>query len=309
MAACGAAPAQDGGYPARAIRAVVPFVPGGGTDNQARLLGKKFQEFTGQTLVIDNRPGAGGLIGAELVTKAPPDGYTLLLTTTSIAINVSLHRKIAFDPFKDLAPVTLLSTGPYLLAVHPSMPVKSTKELVALAKRSPTRMNSASSGAGTAPHITLEMFNRTAGINAQHIPYKGGGAAVLALITGEVEFNFLSAFTAGPYVKSGRIRALAITSREPVENFPGLPTVGATYPGFESYNWYALFLPAATPRDIVMRVHGLAVKSLHSPELQAYIKMESGTASGSTPEEFAAYYRSEVERYAQVIKAAKIQAN
>ena len=288
----------------------MPFTPGGGTDIQARLLGRKFTEFTGQPFVVDNRPGAGGLIGAELVVKAPPDGHTVLITSTSIAINVSLQKKLAFDPLKDLQPVSLLTTGPYLLAVHPSMPVRSVKELIALAKRSPAPMNSASSGAGTAPHLTLELFKRKAGVPVTHVPYKGGAAAIQALITGEVDFEFVSAFTAGPFVKSGRVRVLAISSNKRSSNFPAVPTVAeAGVPGFESYNWTAAFLPAGASKEVTGRLHGILVKGLNSPELQEYVKTESGSSIGSTPDEFAAYFRRVVATYAQVIREGNIKAD
>lgn len=295
------------GYPARSVRVIVPFGAGGGTDIQGRVLGKRFYANTGQTFVVDNRPGAGGLIGAELTAGAPADGYTLLFTTTSLAINISLRKKIAFDPFKDLAPLSLVSSVPYLLVAHPSVPARSLKELIELARKRAVKMNASSAGTGTSPHLTLEILKRTADIDVTHVSYKGGGPAILAVVTGEVDFEFASPLSAQPHLKSGKVRALAVTTAERSPVFPDLPTIASLYPGFETYNWYGMFVPAGVPKDIVARIHSEITKALKSPEVNEFITKEGGTPIGSTPDEFAAYFRREVDKYAQVIRAGNIK--
>jgi tripartite-type tricarboxylate transporter receptor subunit TctC len=304
----GAAQALAQAWPSKTVRIVVPFAPGGGTDIQGRLLGKKFTESMGQTFVLDNRAGAAGLIGAEIVAKSPPDGYNILFTTASLAVNVSLYKKIAIDPVKDLTPVSWISSVPLVLVVHPSVPVKNVKELVALAKKRSGKMNVASNGSGTTSHLSIEMLRQLAGVDVTHIPYKGGGPAITAMLTGEVDFAFATALAAQPHIKSGRVRPLAVTTGKRSSTFPDLPTMDSLYPGFESDNWYAMFLPAGTPREIVAKLNAEIVKALKSPDVRDFITKEGGDPVGSSPDELAKYFRREIDKYAKVIKAGNITA-
>ncbi len=295
-------------YPNRSVRIIVPFGAGGGTDIQARLLGKKFNESMGQTFVVDNRPGASGLIGADLAAKSPPDGHTILFTTTSLAVNVSLYKKMPLDPLKDLEPISWISSVPLVLVTHPSVPVKSVKELIALAKKRAGKMNAASNGSGTTSHLSIEMLKQMAGVDVTHIPYKGGGPAMTAMISGEVDFTFATALAAQPYIKSGRVRALAVTTGKKSAAFPDLPTMASLYPGFESDNWYAMFFPAGTAKEIVAKLNSEIIKALKSAEIRNFMEKEGADPVGSTPEELAAYFRREVDKYAKVIKTGNIQA-
>jgi tripartite-type tricarboxylate transporter receptor subunit TctC len=294
-------------WPAKPVRVVVPFGPGGGTDVQGRLLGKKFYESMGQTFIVDNRGGAGGMIGAEIVAKAPPDGYTLLFTTASLAVNTSLFKKLAFDPQKELQPVSWISSVPLVLTVHPSVPAKSVRELVALAKKRNGQMNAASNGSGTTSHLSLEMLQQYTGVKVGHIPYKGGGPAMTALLSGEVDFSFAVALTAQPLIKANRVRALAVTTFRKSSVFPDLPTMGSIYPGFESDNWYAMFFPAGTSREVVNKLNGEILKALKSSDVRDFIVREGGDPVGSTPEQLATYLKREVDKYAKVIRAGNIQ--
>jgi tripartite-type tricarboxylate transporter receptor subunit TctC len=293
-------------WPSRAVRIVVPFAPGGGTDIQARLLGKKFQESMGQTFAIDNRAGMAGLTGADIVAKSPPDGYTLLFTTASLAVNVSLYQKISFDPVKDLLPVSWVSSVPLVLVVHPSVPARNVRDLIALAKRSAVRMNVASNGSGTTSHLSIEMLRQMAHVEVAHIPYKGSGSVMIALLSGEVDFYFGPALAVQPFIKQGKVRPLAVTTRKRSSAFPDLPTMDSIYPGFESDNWYAMFLPAGTPKEIVSKLNAEILKALKAPDLRDFITKEGGDLVGSSPEELAKYFQREVARYAKLIKAGNI---
>jgi tripartite-type tricarboxylate transporter receptor subunit TctC len=295
-------------WPTKPVRIVIPFAPGGGTDIQGRILGKKFYESLGQTFVIENRTGASGLIGAEIVAKSPPDGYNILFTTASLSVNVSLYKKIAFDPVKDLTPVSWISSVPLVLVVHPSVPAKSVKELIALMKKQKGKMNGANNGAGTTSHLSIEMLKQFAGVDVASIPYKGGGPAIAAVLSGETDFAFATALAAQPHVRSGRVRPLAVTTAKPSSAFPGLPTMLSMYPGFESDNWYAMFLPAGTPKDIVVKLNGEILKALKSSDVRGFIVKDGGDPVGSTPEELGAYFKREVEKYAKIIKAGNITA-
>lgn len=306
MALAGGAFAQA--WPAKTVRVIVPFGPGGGTDIQGRLLSRKFYDSMGQTFVIENRAGASGLIGAELIARSPPDGYNILFTTASLSVNVSLYKKIVFDPVKDLQPVSWVSSVPLVLVVHPSVPVKSAQELVALTKRQKEGLNGASNGAGTTSHLSLEMLKQFAGAKLEHIAYKGGGPAMTAMVSGEVDFQFATALAAKAFIDHGKVRALAVTTAKRSGTFPNLPTMASIYPGFESDNWYAMFLPAGTPKDIVARLNAEIVKALKSPDLRDFIVKEGGDPVGSTPEELAAYFQREVGKYAKIIKAGNITA-
>jgi tripartite-type tricarboxylate transporter receptor subunit TctC len=306
--AIGAA-AQAQSWPAKPVRILIPFAPGGGTDIQGRLLGKKFYESMGQTFVVENRTGAAGLIGAEVVARSPADGYTILFTTASLAVNVSLYKKIAFDPLKDLEPVSWISSVPLVLVVHPSVPAKSPRELVALAKREKGKMNAAHNGSGTTSHLSIEMLKQFAGVDVTPIPYKGGGPAIAAMISGETDFSFATALAAQPHIKAGKVKALAVTTAKPSGALPGLPTMQSIYPGFESDNWYAMFYPTGTPKDIVAKLNAEIVKALKANDLREFIVREGGDPVGSTPAELGAYFKREVSKYAKIIKAGNISAD
>jgi tripartite-type tricarboxylate transporter receptor subunit TctC len=305
-AACFAAAAYGQTWPAKPVRIIVPFGAGGGTDIQARLLAKSFYESMGQTFVVENRAGAAGIIGAEIVARSPADGYTILFTTASLAVNVTLYgKRVKFDPLKDLAPVSWISSTPLVLVVHPSVPAKSVKELVALAKRT-GKMNAGSNGAGTTSHLSVEMLQQMTGIKVAHIPYKGGGPSMVALMSGETDFLFATGPVAGPQVKAGKVRALAVTTPKRSSAFPDLPTMNSILPGFESDNWYAMFFPAGTPRPIIEKLNSEIAKALQSKEMREFMPREALDPVASTPEELTALFRREIERYAKVIRAANI---
>ncbi len=299
------APAQS--FPVKTLRIIVPVQPGGGLDPQARLLGRKFQESMGQSVVVENRPGAGSMIGTELVAKSPADGYTLLCAAASLASAVTLYRNLPFDVQRDLAPVSQISSNAQFLIAHPSLPAASLNEFIALARKQAGKMNAASGGTGTANHLVLEMFKQRAGFQATHIPYKGSGPATIALMSGEVDFSFAGAISMIPHMRSGKVRALAVTSPAPSRLAPGLPTLASLYPGFESVNWYAIFVPAATPAAIVNKLSAEIIAAIKSPEMRDFMLKEGADPVGSTPQEFAAYFKSEVARYAKVIQAANIR--
>jgi tripartite-type tricarboxylate transporter receptor subunit TctC len=296
-------------WPTRSARIVMPFAPGGGTDIMGRLMSKKFTESMGQTFVTENRAGAGGLIGAELVAKAPPDGYTILVTTASLAVNVNLHKKLAFDPLKDLAPVSRLTSVPLMLVVHPSVPARTPQELVALAKKRPGGMNAGSNGTGTTSHLAIEMLNQAAGIKVTHIPYKGGGPAQIAMLAGEVDFRFSSVVSGIVHIRSGRMRPLAVTTAKRSFLLPELPPLSSIYPNTECDQWYAMFLPAGTPKEIVSKLHAETVKALASADVKEFMKSDGADVVGSTPEELAAFFKLEVARYAKVIATANVKAD
>ena len=301
-----AATARAQNWPDKPVRMIVPFGAGGGTDIQGRLLAQKFYASMGQTFVVDNRPGAAGLIGAELAVKSPPDGYTILFTTASLSVNVTLYKKtLTFDPLKDLAPVCWVSSVPLVLVTHPSVPVKSVKELIALAKRT-GKLNAGSNGAGTTSYLAVEMFKQATGANVTNVPYKGGGPAVTALISGEVDFEFGTALAVAPHVKSGKVRALAVTTAKPSKVYPDLPTMTSIYSGFDVDNWYAMFMPAGTPKPIIDKLHAEILKGLKSADVEEFMAKEGGQPVGSTPEELTEMFRREIAKYARVIESAHI---
>ena len=305
LAGAGGASAQT--WPAKPVRIVVPFTPGGGLDIQARLFGKKFYETLGQTFVIENRTGAGGLIGAEAVARAAPDGYTVLFSSASLAVNVSLYKKLAFDPVKDFDPVSWVSSVPLVLVVHPSVPVKNVPELVALAKKRAGQFNASSNGVGTTSHLSIEMLKQYAGVAVTHVPYKGGGPATTAVLSGEVDIAFVPVLSAQPFMKSGKVKVLAVTTAKRSSILPAVPTMKSFYPEFESDNWYAFFVPAGTPQDIVAKLNAEILKALKAPDVIDYLSHDGADPVGSTPAELAANYRREIVKYAKLIKAANIQ--
>lgn len=301
----GAAFAQA--WPVKPVRVIVPFAPGGGTDIQARLLAKNFHESMGQTFVVENRSGAGGIIGAELAVRSPADGYTILFTTASLSVNVTLYgKRVKFDALKDLTPVSWISSTPLVLVTHPSVPAKSVKELVALAKRT-GNMTAASNGAGTTSHLSVEMLKQATGLNVVHIPYKGGGPSMVSVISGETDFLFATGPVSAPQIKAGKVRALAVTTPKRSSTFPDLPTMNSVFPGFESDNWYAMFFPAGTPADIVNRLNSEIAKALKAKNIRDFMPREALDPVASSPAELSALFKREIARYAKIIQAANIK--
>ncbi len=302
----GAASVQaQGQYPVKPVRLIVPFPPGGGTDTLARILGQKLADVLGQQVVIDNRPGAGTNIGAEIAAKAPPDGYTVLMGNIAHAINVTLYSKLSYDLVRDFSPVTLLASTPNILVVHPSLPVKSVKELVALAKARPGQLDYASSGGGSSAHLAAELFINMAGVKMTHVPYKGGGPAVIALLGGQCSVGFATTPSVINHIKSGKLRGLAVTTAQRSPSTPELPTISeAGVAGYEAGTWYGLLVPTGTSGEIVARLHAEAVKLLNLPEVKERLAATGFEPIGNTPEQFAAYIRSEIEKWAKVVKAS-----
>ena len=294
--------AQAQEYPARPLRIVLPFSPGGGTDLLARMLSKRFYEAFGQAAAVDNRPGAGGNLGAELVAKSAPDGYTLLMSTASVAVNVSLYPRLPFDARRDLIPITQVGSSPLAVTVHPSVPARSVGDLVALAKKSRGGLNFGSNGTGTTSHLAMVMFNQMTGATLTHIPYKGAGALMTAMLSGEVELGFPAVISVQPHLRSGRLRALAVTTKRLSSVLPDVPTLDASYPGFDIDNWFALFAPAGTPAVIVNRLHAEVIKALQHSESKTFMRSEGAEPVGSTPAEFAAFFAREVDKFALIVK-------
>jgi tripartite-type tricarboxylate transporter receptor subunit TctC len=301
------AAAQD--YPSKPIRMIVPFPPGGPNDILGRVVAQKLTEQMGQQVVADNRAGAGGIIGTELAARSAPDGYTLLLSgTASLSINPSLHKKLPYDPLKDFAPISLMATAPSILVTHPSVAVRSVKELIAFAKAKPGQLNFASAGLGTPPHLAGELFKHMAGIDMVHVPYKGGGPALTDLLGGQVNLYFSGISSALPFVKDGKLRGIAVTSSKRTPLMPDMPTISESgLPGYEVGNWYAMLAPAGTSASIVNRLNAQIVKALAASEVRKRFTELAADPVGSTPAQLAAYNRSELIKWAQVIKAAGIK--
>jgi tripartite-type tricarboxylate transporter receptor subunit TctC len=295
-------------WPDKTVRILVPYPPGGGTDIQARLLSVAFQKSMGQNFLIDNRTGASGNIGTQIAVDSPPDGNTILFVSGLISVVVTLFAtRIKFDVHKDLTPISWISSTPLVLTVHPSVPVNSVKELVALAKRHPGRMNAVGNAAGTTSHLSAEMLNQTVGIKSTVVTYRGAGPAVIALISGEVDYGFMTAPSIMPHLKSGKARALAVTTPKRSSAFPDLPTMNTIYPGFEADNWYAMFYPKGTPRPIIDKMNAEIKKALETPEIKAFYLREALDPVASSPEELSALLEREIPKYAKVIKQANIR--
>jgi tripartite-type tricarboxylate transporter receptor subunit TctC len=297
-------------YPSHPIRLILPFPAGGPSDIIARTFGAKLGEALGQQVVPDNRGGASGQIGADLAAHATPDGYTIFLGAIGVmAINPNLYQKLAYNPDRDFRPVTQLSSSPYILLVTPSLPAKSVKELVALAKSKPGRLNFASGGMGTGNHLSGELLKLASGIDITHVPYKGASAAVGDVIAGNVQMLFINVLPALPHVKSGRLRALAITSGHRSKAAPDVPTFGESgFPMVENGSWHGIVVPARVPDAIVKRLHDELAKIARQPELKERLESQGAEVIGSTPQEFAAFIKSERERWGKVIRAAGIKA-
>ena len=296
-------------YPSKPIRLIVPFAAGGGNDNVARLVGKRLADGLGQPVVVDNRPGAGGVVGAELAAKSAPDGYTLFLGGVgSHAINPNLHEKLPYDPIKDFAPVALLAQAPLVLVVHPSVPAKSVAELTAYARAHPGKLNFASNGNGSSSQLAAVMFDSMAGVEMVHVPYKGLSPALADLLSGQVQLMFSSVVAILPHIKAGKLRGLAVTGTKRLASLPGLPTIAESgLPGYEASSWYGILAPAGTPRDIVMKLNAELAKALEQPEVRNSLLAEGAEPVGGSPEAFAAHIRAEKERLGKLIRDAKIR--
>jgi tripartite-type tricarboxylate transporter receptor subunit TctC len=297
-------------YPTKPVRMIVAVPPGGPADTLARLVGPRLSEALGQTVVIDNRPGANGIIAYETAARSTPDGYTFVAVAAGVAINPSLYRKVPYDPIKDFAPITLGITVPNILVVHPSVKAGSVKELVALAKATPGKLTFASAGNGTSGHLALELFRLTTAIDVIHVPYKGGGPALADVMGGQVQALFSIALAATPQVKAGRLRALAISSanRSPVA--PDLPTIAELgLPGFEVVGWFGWLAPAKTPPGIVDRLHTEIVKVLAMPEVKQRLLSQSTEPVGNSPAQFAAFIKSEHAKWGKVIRDANVRVD
>jgi tripartite-type tricarboxylate transporter receptor subunit TctC len=301
------APAQT--YPVKPVRLVIPYPPGGGSDTIGRPLAQKMSEGLGQQIVVENRGGANGNIGMETVARSAPDGYTLVFALTAqLAINPGLYRKIPYDPVRDFAPVSLLGSGGYLLVVHPSLPVRSLKELIALSRARPGQIAYSSSGNGSGGHLAIELMNSMAGIKMLHVPYKGGGPALMDLIAGQVQVLFATQLASWPHVQSGRVRALAVSTAKRPESVPDLPTIAeAGLPGYDSGVWYGVLAPAGTPRDIIIRLNGEVVRALGQPDYRKLLVGNTIEPIGSPPEQLGQYIQSELVKWAKVIKSAGVR--
>ncbi len=285
----------------------MPFAPAGGTDIMARSLAQRMTESTGQQFVVENRAGANALIGTEAVAKAAPDGYTLLMTTNIFTINPWLYPNVPFNVERDFAPITLAGSTPNLLAVHPSIPAQTVKELVAMAKTRPGQLTIAAAGLGTPSHLAAELLKQTAGIDLLIVHYKGTGASLNDLIGGQVAMSFGTLPGLAPFVKAGRLRALAVSGAQRASSLPAVPTAAESLPGFEVLTWYGLFAPAGTPREIIARLHGETVKALASPDVKQRLTAQGFDAEGNTPDEFTAIIRRDLARWQKVISEAKIR--
>jgi len=295
-------------YPSGPMRIVVPFTPGGGTDILARLIAQKVNESWGQPVVVDNRPGASGTVGTAYVARAAPDGHTLLIVPAGYAGNPSLYKKLPYDQTRELAPVSWLASGPLTLVVHPSLPAKSVRELIAFARRHPGEINFGSSGAGTLPHLSAELFNSMSDIKMVHIPYKGAGAAVTDVMAGRVPVYFMNILQSLSLIKAGKLRALGVTTPERTPIAPDIPAIAeAGLKGFDMTNWYGMLAPAATPREAIAKLSAEVSRVLKLPDLTSRLADDGMTVVASTPEQSAEFLSRETAKFARVIEAAGIK--
>lgn len=295
-------------YPSKPVRMIVPSSAGGGTDIIARIVAPRLSERLGQQVIIDNRPGAGTMIGTELAAKAPGDGYTILMGLSTLATNPVIYKKVSYNALTDFAPITLVFSAPNILVVHPSLPIKTVKELIWFAQARPGQLNYASAGLGTNPHLCMELFLSLAGLKMVHIPYKGSAPAIIDLLSGQVVTMTATMLTGMPHIRSGRLRALGTTGAKRSAAAPDVPTVAeAGVPGYEAVQWYGALAPANTPKEIVTRLHRDLTGILQTAEVKERFAADGGDAAGNTPEEFTRYIRSEIEKWARVAKAAGIK--
>ena len=303
LAASFAAPVAAQNYPVKNVRLINAFAPGGASDVVARSFAQKLTESLGQQVTVENRVGAGGNIASEFVARSAPDGYVILMGTLFLATNQSLYSKLTWDAQKDFAPISMVTASPLILCVHPSLPVKSTKELIALAKKRPGDLNFPSAGNGTSMHLSGELFNMMAGIKTQHVPYKGSAPGVLDLVSGRVQFMLNPMPEPVPFIKSGRLRALATSTPKRIEALPDLPPVAEAIPGYETITWQGFLAPAGTPKPIIDRLHAEFTKALKDPEFAARMRGMGLEIYGTTPAEFAQYIRDESVKWGKVIRA------
>jgi tripartite-type tricarboxylate transporter receptor subunit TctC len=295
-------------YPNRPVRVIVPSSPGGGTDILTRLLTPQLTERLGQQVVVDNRPGAGSIIGNEIVAKSPPDGYTLLMGISTLAILPSMHKTMSYDVLRDLAPITQAISAPNILVVHPSLPVKSVKELIAFARKRPGELNFASAGLGTNPHLSMELFLSMTKLKMVHIPYKGLGPAMVDLLAGHVVVATATMLTGLPHVRSGRLRGLGVTGSSRSSMLPELPTVAeAGVPGYEVVQWYGLLAPTHTPGEIITKLHAAMTGALQAPAIREKLAADGTVVVGNRPDEFARFIRAETGKWAKVARDAGIK--
>ena len=296
-------------YPARPVRIVVPYSASGGTDIVARAVGQKLNDKWGQSVIVDNRVGASGMIGAEMVAKSPADGYTLLMASPAeIAVNHHLYAKVPYNPERDFAPITLVAVTPLVVAVYPGVPAKNVQELIALAKTKPGTMGFATPGTGSTQHLTGEMLMMSAGIKLVHVPYKGAGQSIPDVIGGQVPVGIYGVLTISQQAKAGRLRVLAVTTLKRSSSAPDWPTLAESgFPGFDTSLWFGLLAPAATPKEIVSKIHDDVVGVLKLPDVQERIASQGGDIVGNTPAEFAAFIAAESAKYARVIKQAGVK--
>ena len=294
-------------YPSRPVRLIAPSSPGSGVDIVARIVGQKLSENLKQQVVIDNRAGAGANLGAEIAARAAPDGYTLFMGTPAHAINTSLYRRLNYDIVKDFSPISLVTTGQYVLVAHPSLPVRNVKELIALARARPGQLNFASAGNGNATHLAGELFKSLARLNIVHVPYKGTGPALTDLIGGQVQIMFANLTAGLPHIKSGKLRALAVTGATRSSAAPAIPTmIESGVPGYTVTSWYGVLAPAATSQEIINRLNGEIARVMRSPDMKDRLAGEGAEPTSSTPAEFAAFIKTEVAKWGKVVKEAGI---
>src|ERR671914_25933 len=296
-------------YPTKPIQFIVPFPPGGGNDTVARAIAQQVGPALGQSIVVDNRPGAGGIIGADAAARSAPDGYTIFLGGVAThAVNPHLHPKLSYDPIKDFAPITLVASAPSVLVVHPSVPARTIAEFAAYARANPGKLNYASNGNGSSSHIAAVLYETNAGVKLTHVPYKGVGPALTDLMSGRIELMFNSIVAILPHIQSGKLRALAVTSKRRSTLLPDVPTLAeAGLPEYEAGSWYGILAPAGTPSAIIERLHKEIVKALKDPEVQKRLSGEGADVIGSTPQEFAAHIKAELARMGQAIKASGLK--
>ena len=304
----GAGAAQE--YPSKSVRLIIPYPPGGGADILGRILAQKLSAAFGQQIIVDNRGGANGIIGTELAAHAPADGYTLLFPSSPHTVNVSMVSNLAYDTVKDFAPVALAATTPYTLVVHPSMPVKSVKELIAFAKARPGKIDYASGGSGGSPHLAMELFKSMTGTDMVHVAYNGVGPALIEVLAGQVQVFFANAAPAVPYIKSGQLRALGTSGTKRSLVAPEIPTVAeAGVPGFEASAWFGVIAPAKTPAAIIARLNAEIVKSMRSPDTESRVQSIGAEVLTSTPQEYAQVIAADIDRWGELVRRLGLRAN